>query len=64
MGELIFTGFLLICAVILLISSELPEIFGVCDRILVMREGKIKADLVTAETTPEEVMKFASGSMN
>ena len=49
---------------ILLISSELPEIFGVCDRILVMREGKIKADLVTAETTPEEVMKFASGSMN
>jgi ABC-type sugar transport system ATPase subunit len=45
---------------ILFISSELPELFGVTDRILVMRRGKLVADLVTKETTPEEVMHFAA----
>lgn len=45
---------------ILFISSELPELFGVADRILVMRRGKLAADLVTAQTTPNEVMRFAA----
>jgi ABC-type sugar transport system ATPase subunit len=45
---------------ILFISSELPELFGVADRILVMRRGKLAADLVTSQTTPSEVMRLAA----
>ncbi|HZM01599.1 MAG TPA: sugar ABC transporter ATP-binding protein [Candidatus Saccharimonadales bacterium] len=45
---------------ILLISSELPELFGVTDRILVMRRGELAANLVTANTTPDEVMRLAA----
>ena len=45
---------------ILLISSELPELLGVTDRLLVMRRGRIVGDLVTAETTQEEVMQLAA----
>ncbi len=45
---------------ILFISSELPELFGVADRILVMRRGRLAASLVTKETTPNEVMRLAA----
>jgi ABC-type sugar transport system ATPase subunit len=45
---------------ILLISSELPELFGVADRILVMRRGELVGNLKPAETTPEEVMHLAA----
>ncbi|NQU38550.1 MAG: sugar ABC transporter ATP-binding protein [Lentisphaerae bacterium] len=44
----------------LLISSELPELFGVCDRILVMRRGTLVGDFITKETTPEQVMHIAA----
>jgi ABC-type sugar transport system ATPase subunit len=44
----------------LVISSELPEIFGICDRILVMRRGKLVGNLATKETTPEAVMHLAA----
>ncbi len=45
---------------ILVISSELPELFGICDRILVMRRGHLVGDLKTQETTPEQVMHLAA----
>lgn len=45
---------------ILFISSELPELFGIADRILVMRRGKLVGNLLTKETTPEEVMHLAA----
>ena len=45
---------------ILLISSELPELFGVADRILVMRRGRLVGDLPTKQTTPEQVMHLAA----
>jgi ABC-type sugar transport system ATPase subunit len=45
---------------ILFISSELPELFGVADRILVMRRGRLVGNLTTKETTPEEVMHLAA----
>lgn len=45
---------------ILFISSELPELFGVADRILVMRRGKLVGNLKTKDTTPEEVMHLAA----
>ncbi len=45
---------------ILIISSELPELFGITDRILVMRRGRLVADLVTSETNQEAVMQLAA----
>jgi putative multiple sugar transport system ATP-binding protein len=42
---------------IILISSELTEILGVCDRIYVMRDGKIVGEMPATEATPEIVMK-------
>lgn len=45
---------------ILFISSELPELFGITDRILVMRRGRLVGDLVTRRTTPEQVMHLAA----
>lgn len=42
---------------ILLISSELPEILGMCDRIYVMSEGKITGELSAQEATQEKIMK-------
>lgn len=45
---------------ILLISSNLNELFGVTDRILVMRNGRMAGNLNTKESTPEEVMHLAA----
>jgi rhamnose transport system ATP-binding protein len=45
---------------ILMISSELPEVLGMADRVLVMHEGRITADLNRAEATPESVMNAAT----
>lgn len=42
---------------ILLISSELPEILGMCDRIYVMSEGKIMGELDQSEASQERIMK-------
>jgi ABC-type sugar transport system ATPase subunit len=49
---------------ILFISSELPELFGITDRILVMRRGRLVGDLRTKETAPEEVMHLAAVEEN
>ena len=46
---------------ILLISSELPEVLGMSDRILVMREGTLVAELSRAEATQENVIAAAAG---
>lgn len=42
---------------IILISSELPEILGVCDRIYVMSDGKIVGEMVASEASQEKIMK-------
>ncbi len=42
---------------IILISSELPEILGICDRIYVMREGKIVGEMLAQEASQEAIMK-------
>ena len=44
---------------ILFISSELPEILGLSDRILVMRRGQIAAEFDAAEATEESIMRAA-----
>lgn len=43
---------------IVYISSELPEILGICDRIYVMREGKIVGEMLASEASQEKVMKY------
>jgi ribose transport system ATP-binding protein len=45
---------------ILFISSELPELVGIADRILVMRRGQLVGNLATKETSQEEVMHLAA----
>ncbi len=45
---------------ILVISSDLPEILAVSDRVLIMREGRITGELTHAEATEAAVMKYAS----
>ncbi|WP_104162954.1 sugar ABC transporter ATP-binding protein [Cryobacterium sp. N22] len=45
---------------ILMISSELPEVLGMADRVLVMREGRITADISRADATSETVMYAAT----
>ncbi len=46
---------------ILLISSELPELLAMSDRILVMREGRLVAELQRREATQERVIRAAAG---
>ena len=48
-------------AAVLVISSELPEILGVCDRILVMHEGRLRGELPRKGTTQEDIMRLATG---
>lgn len=46
---------------VVMISSELPEILGMSDRILVMHEGQFRGELYYGEATQEDVMYFATG---
>jgi rhamnose transport system ATP-binding protein len=47
---------------VLLISSELPEVLGMADRVLVMHEGRITAEFPAGEATEEAVMAAATGT--
>lgn len=47
---------------ILMISSELPEVLGMADRVLVMREGRITAEISRDDATSENVMFAATHS--
>ena len=44
----------------LVVSSDLPEILGLADRILVMREGRLQGEIAAAEATEESVMHLAT----
>jgi len=48
-------------AAVLMVSSELPEVLGMCDRILVMHEGRLAGELSRAEATQERIMQLATG---
>ena len=56
MGELVEEGMS-----IMMISSELPEILGMCDRVVVMYKGLIKDILNVKEASSEQIVKLASG---
>lgn len=49
---------------VLLISSELPEVLTLSDRILVMWNGQITAEMPREEASEEEIMHYASGTKN
>ena len=46
---------------IVLVSSELPEVLGMSDRVIVLHEGRMTGEFVRAEATPEKVMAAATG---
>jgi ABC-type sugar transport system ATPase subunit len=46
---------------ILMISSELPEVLAMSDRVVVMHEGRTSGELTRREATPERVMELATG---
>ncbi len=50
---------------VILISSELPEVIGMCDRVLVMKEGRIQGEVTGGRSTSqEEILKLALGAAN
>jgi ABC-type multidrug transport system ATPase subunit len=46
---------------VLMISSELPEVLRISDRILVMHEGRLMAELAHADASEEEILSAATG---
>ena len=46
---------------VLMISSELPEVLGMADRVLVMHEGRLTGELPGASASEEAVMRAATG---
>ena len=46
---------------VIMVSSEIPEVLGMSDRVIVMREGRIAAELSGAEMTPETLVRHAAG---
>jgi len=59
MNELLRRG-----VAILMISSELPEVLGMCDRILVMHEGRLAGALSREQATQEQIMHLATGNVS
>ena len=55
-GELAESGY-----GIILVSSEMSEVLGLSDKIVVMREGRMVADLITSEASQEQILQAAMG---
>ena len=49
---------------VIMVSSELPELIGMCDRIYIMCQGRITGCITKEEFSHETIMKFATGVEN
>ena len=49
---------------VLMISSELPEVLAMADRVIVLREGRVTAELTRAEADEQSVMRAATGQLS
>ncbi len=49
---------------LIMVSSELPELIGMCDRIYVMAKGKVTGMLTRSEFSQESIMEYATGTKN
>lgn len=47
---------------IIMVSSEMNEVIGMCDRVIVMSEGRVTAEFTHKEITQEKIMTAASGN--
>ncbi len=45
---------------VMFVSSEMPEVMGIADRIIVMCDGKITGEVMAAETTQNEILTLAT----
>ena len=45
---------------VIMVSSEMPELLGVCDRLLVMSGGQLAGEVDADHTTQEEIMTLAA----
>ena len=46
---------------VIMVSSEIPEILGMSDRVIVMREGRMVAELEKEDLNPETLVRYAAG---
>jgi rhamnose transport system ATP-binding protein len=46
---------------VIMVSSEIPEVLGMSDRVIVMREGRIATELAESALTPENLVRHAAG---
>ena len=46
---------------VIMVSSEIPEILGMSDRVIVMREGRMVGEFDRAGLTPEKLVRAAAG---
>lgn len=49
---------------VIVVSSEMPELLGLCDRIIVMREGRVSGEVPAAQATERDLIKLAVGCGN
>ena len=45
---------------VMFVSSEMPEVMGIADRILVMCDGRITGEVMARETTQDEILTLAT----
>jgi inositol transport system ATP-binding protein len=48
---------------VIMVSSELPELIGMCDRIYVMAKGRITGEILRKDFSQETIMKYATGTI-
>ena len=49
---------------VMFVSSEMPEVMGIADRIIVMCDGRITGEVMSEETTQNDILKYATAFEN